>query len=644
MPVAGGLMNFFDAVHGRIELVDPATGDSGIIRLLGSPMMDRMRRIKLLGYASHIYPAADHSRYAHALGTMQVMRRLLRQASLQKDMWLQTKDALAQFGDPPIENHHQLAQHMLVAALLQDVGELPYSQATARFLRPSDDVRHSVRTSTGMDPSGWTGKDVFTTVSLQKEKTVSQSGLNSLFLVFLITGHCKLGSGEHVPASLKALRHMLDGEVDSDRLDYVYRDAHHTVGGRGTPQAVIDSLLYYDEFGPVFSDPGPVSEFVTTRIALYTKVYFSAENRFRIVLLSTLIRGIIERESEFKELMQRQTWSNGLTFHEFQKLDDIWLIAFIQRLGSDRELADRLNPRAKKALDILLDNSDYDCYWVKPGAADGPEPIPDSLFFDTYSYHEEGFCACAKQSIRIKSGRYDLIGNPIGLEDCCGPFKTLFGSSDPIERPESVLMFKPMDLDPSAWRRIKSAIEEGRLYSSLQDADPFSPLPVESDTRRAAGFKGPTIFISFCWDDAAVVGRLLAALHYRRRRYYVLNDPFHRTGDEPGRTSVEAATHAEAVIILFSEAYLRRYLDQPNGFIAREIKVIGRRREGEGVPLATLTTCPFSTIRDRIPYDMLGLREPPNVGDPLANAADSVIERAIDGVLQNFDTEVRGEK
>ena len=42
MPVAGGLMNFFDAVHGRIELVDPATGDSGIIRLLGSPMMDRM--------------------------------------------------------------------------------------------------------------------------------------------------------------------------------------------------------------------------------------------------------------------------------------------------------------------------------------------------------------------------------------------------------------------------------------------------------------------------------------------------------------------------------------------------------------------------------------------------------------------------
>ena len=84
MPVAGGLMNFFDAVHGRIELVDPATGDSGIIRLLGSPMMDRMRRIKLLGYASHIYPAADHSRYAHALGTMQVMRRLLRQASLQK--------------------------------------------------------------------------------------------------------------------------------------------------------------------------------------------------------------------------------------------------------------------------------------------------------------------------------------------------------------------------------------------------------------------------------------------------------------------------------------------------------------------------------------------------------------------------------
>ena len=91
------------------------------------------------------------------------------------------------------------------------------------------------------------------------------------------------------------------------------------------------------------------------------------------------------------------------------------------------------------------------------------------------------------------------------------------------------------------------------------------------------------------------------------------------------------------MIILFSEAYLRRYLDQPNGFIAREIKVIGRRRDAERVPLATLTACSFSTIRDRIPYDMLGLQEPPNVGEPLASAPDSVIERAIDGVLQNFD-------
>jgi len=72
-------------------------------------------------------------------------------------------------------------------------------------------------------------------------------------------------AGASLPDSLRTLRHMIEGEVDADRLDYVYRDAHHTVGGRGSPEAVIDSLLAYDEAGPIFSEPGPVSEFFATR-------------------------------------------------------------------------------------------------------------------------------------------------------------------------------------------------------------------------------------------------------------------------------------------------------------------------------------------------------------------------------------------
>src|SRR4051812_34851349 len=73
-----GLFTVYDAVHGAINLHDPgAKGVGNIIQLLHSPMVERLRRIKQLGYASHSYTAADHSRYAHAIGTMHMMRAIL---------------------------------------------------------------------------------------------------------------------------------------------------------------------------------------------------------------------------------------------------------------------------------------------------------------------------------------------------------------------------------------------------------------------------------------------------------------------------------------------------------------------------------------------------------------------------------------
>lgn len=66
----------FDPVHGPIG-PHSADYDGAVTRLLSSPMLDRLRRIKQLGFASYGYLAADHSRYAHAVGTMHVMQAIL---------------------------------------------------------------------------------------------------------------------------------------------------------------------------------------------------------------------------------------------------------------------------------------------------------------------------------------------------------------------------------------------------------------------------------------------------------------------------------------------------------------------------------------------------------------------------------------
>src|SRR5260221_14305517 len=68
----------FDAVHGSVDIRDASPEFPGLIaKILNSPVMQRLRRIKQLGFAYQSYPAADHSRYAHALGTMHMMRAIL---------------------------------------------------------------------------------------------------------------------------------------------------------------------------------------------------------------------------------------------------------------------------------------------------------------------------------------------------------------------------------------------------------------------------------------------------------------------------------------------------------------------------------------------------------------------------------------
>ena len=67
----------FDAIHGDIDIRDATDSSTETItKLLKSPVLERLRRIKQLGFTSHSYPSADHSRYAHALGTMHMMRML----------------------------------------------------------------------------------------------------------------------------------------------------------------------------------------------------------------------------------------------------------------------------------------------------------------------------------------------------------------------------------------------------------------------------------------------------------------------------------------------------------------------------------------------------------------------------------------
>ena len=102
-----------DPIHDLISF-SPKT-DSAIWQLVETEPMQRLRRVKQLGFSEFVYPGATHTRFSHVLGAMQMARRML--AAFERTDVIDSSDA----------NHESMRKATIAAALLHDVGHGPYS-------------------------------------------------------------------------------------------------------------------------------------------------------------------------------------------------------------------------------------------------------------------------------------------------------------------------------------------------------------------------------------------------------------------------------------------------------------------------------------------------------------------------------------
>jgi hypothetical protein len=94
----------YDNIHGYIELNETE------LAIVGSRVFRRLQRISHLGLAPSVYPGATHTRFAHSLGTLYVMDRVVSQL-VSEGVKIEDRQALR------------------LAALLHDVGHYPFSHA-----------------------------------------------------------------------------------------------------------------------------------------------------------------------------------------------------------------------------------------------------------------------------------------------------------------------------------------------------------------------------------------------------------------------------------------------------------------------------------------------------------------------------------
>ncbi len=227
---------FRDPVHGLIEFKGV---DRPIADVLDTLAMQRLRRIKQMGFAWLVYPGAEHSRFGHALGAFHIAQRVTRRLDL----------------DP------RVALHVKVAALLHDVGHGPFSHAWEHVFSGHDHERWGARIAT--------------------EHAELRAVLEQLEPGLPETLH-SFWSKTYRP---HFARKLVSSQLDVDRLDYLLRDGHYSGAGYATYD--LDWIIHAIQVAAVRSggeDPSDlvvdyrrgmyaVEQYLFARSYMYAQVY-----------------------------------------------------------------------------------------------------------------------------------------------------------------------------------------------------------------------------------------------------------------------------------------------------------------------------------------------------------------------------------
>ena len=233
---------FNDPVHGFISI------PKGIIlQLIDHPYVQRLRRIRQLGLGYLVFPAAEHSRFSHALGALELGQRVLNN--------LREKDTT-------ISN--QEYEGTLIALLLHDVGHGPLSHTLEHSLL--SEFNHEMMS-----------------LAIMHELNKQFDGALSTAIEIFTDQHPK-----------KFLHQLVSSQLDLDRLDYLKRDSFFTGVSEGSVgiQRILKTLRVHKN-NIVIERKGiyAIENYIISRRLMFMQVYLHKT----VLSADSLIRSIFKR-------------------------------------------------------------------------------------------------------------------------------------------------------------------------------------------------------------------------------------------------------------------------------------------------------------------------------------------------------------
>lgn len=315
-----------DLVYGFISL------DEQECAIIDHPAFQRLRRIKQLSLTDMVYPGANHTRFEHSIGVMQMATDMFDSIVAKNREFLAKELSLNDVG---IQRYRKIIR---LAALLHDVGHAPFSHSGEDLMPLSPDMagKH------GPEQKNRYVHEEYSIEIIKKifKDIIENHPINDNYRVTVEDVTALLGD-KTVPLKANSLlwKELISGQLDADRADYLLRDSLHL----GVSYGIYDRnrLVSCMTIGKTETD-APVlaieekgwyiaESLVLARYQMFSQVYFHKVRRIYDYHIYCATKEILRRLN-----IQDACYPPPSQIEEYLKFDD-WTIysALKEGLGGE---------------------------------------------------------------------------------------------------------------------------------------------------------------------------------------------------------------------------------------------------------------------------------------------------------------------